>query len=250
MSRHGGAASSGTLPRSAERAPAHRLLSVLRPPARSVLRRFGSVQVLEADRMPRSGPVLLVGNHAGVLDGPMMAAFSPRPVHALTKQEMFVGPLAWALRAVGQIKLDRYGVDLAAIRSELRVLRDGRVAGVFPEGTRGKGDWSQAFHHGAAYLALVTGAPIVPVTFIGTAPEPGSGSSLPPRGAHMVMVYGDPWPVEAQAWPRTHQQVTETSRQLHEHLRAERARALALVTPTVPSRTLSDVDASGSEGAA
>lgn len=248
MTGRGGAAT--VLPRSAEKAPAHRLLSILRPPARLVLRRFGSVEVLESDRMPRTGPVLVVGNHAGVLDGPMMAAFSPRPVHALTKQEMFTGPLAWALRAVGQVKVDRYGVDVAAIRTALRVLREGRVAGVFPEGTRGRGDWSQAFHHGAAYLALVTGAPIVPVTFIGTGPEPGSGSSLPPRGARMVMVYGEPWLVQAQAWPRTRQQVAGTARQLHHHLRAERARALALVTPAVPARTLSDVHASGSEGAA
>ena len=122
--------------------------------------------------------MILASNHIGIIDGPLLAVFSPRPVHALTKQEMFEGRLGRFLRASGQIPLDRFHADPGAIRSCLRVVRDGGVAGIFPEGTRGDGELHR-FHHGAAYLALVTGAPVVPVTMLGTRP-PGGGGQRPP----------------------------------------------------------------------
>lgn len=217
------------LPRSTRRRPARFLLHALRPTARWVLRRQVTVTVTGAEHVPASGPVLLAGNHRGALDGPVMAIFGPRAVHALTKKELFVGPLGWALRAVGQIRLDRRNPDPRAVRSVLTVLRAGDVAGIFPEGTRGAGDFSGTFHRGAAYLALVTGAPVVPVTFIGSGPVPGSGKSVPPRGAHVRMVYGQPWQVPAQAWPRTKEQLEHHSTLLQQHLRAELARATVLV---------------------
>lgn len=208
--------------------PPRLLLRALRPTARWVLRRWVSVELREQHHLPATGPVILAGNHVGALDGPLMAIFSPRPVHALTKQEMFVGPLALALRLVGQVRLDRYRVDPAAIRTELQVLAAGHVAGIFPEGTRGAGDFSGAFHSGAAYLALVSGAPVVPVTFIGSAPAPGSGSAVPPRGSHITMVYGEPFTVPATEWPRTKQEVAATTALLRDHMRVQRARASEL----------------------
>ena len=63
----------------------------------------------------------------------------------------------------------------------LRVLRDGGVVGIFPEGTRGAGEFDR-FHRGAAYLALVTGAPVVPVVILGTR-EPGGGTERAARRA-------------------------------------------------------------------
>ena len=62
--------------------------------------------------MPATGPVVMAANHVGWLDGPLLAICSPRPVHALTKQEMFAGALGAFLRAVGQIPLDRFHVDV------------------------------------------------------------------------------------------------------------------------------------------
>ena len=166
------------LPASADEHPATRLLHLLRPPAARLVRTRWPVVVHHADRVPEAGGVILASNHIGIIDGPLLAVFSPRPVHALTKQEMFEGRLGRFLRASGQIPLDRFHADPGAIRSCLRVVRDGGVAGIFPEGTRGDGELHR-FHHGAAYLALVTGAPVVPVTMLGTRP-PGGGGQRPP----------------------------------------------------------------------
>ena len=110
-------------------------------------------------------------------------------MHALTKKEMFDGRLGRFLPTSGQVPLDRFNADPAAVKACLRVLRDGGAVGIFPEGSRGAGEFDR-FHRGAAYLGLVSGAPIVPVIQFGTR-EPGDGSSaLPKKGGHVDLVYG------------------------------------------------------------
>ena len=140
----------------------------------------------------------MAANHVGWLDGPMLAICAPRPVHALTKQEMFEGPLGGFLRASGQIELDRFHVDVSAIRQAVRALQEGLVVGVFPEGTRGAGDMTSP-RAGAAYLALVTGAPVVPVAFLGTRLPGGADGSVPPRGTRVAMTFGAARHAPAQA---------------------------------------------------
>ena len=205
--------------------PARGLLVRGRRTARWLIRRRWDVRVHHPERFPSAGPAVVAGNHIGLIDGPLMAIFAPRPVHALTKVEMFSGPLGAFLRATGQIPLDRYRTDPAAVRIALRVLREGHAVGVFPEGTRGPGDL-ETFHGGTAYLALVTGAPVVPLTFLGSRVPGGSSSSLPPRGARIDIVVGEPYAVDAVAWPRTRENVSSTSALLREHMRDQLAVAL------------------------
>ncbi len=189
--------------------PTRWLLRGGRPPARWIIRRRFRVRLLHADRVPE-GPVILASNHIGIADGPLLAIFSPRPVHALTKQEMFAGRLGRFLRTAGQFPIDRFQVDPAGVRSCLRVLRDGGVIGIFPEGRRGAGDLSR-FHRGAAYLAMVTGAPVVPVIVLGSRKAGEGKNAIPPRGGSVDITYGEPVRVDARGWPRTREQVTEVS---------------------------------------
>jgi 1-acyl-sn-glycerol-3-phosphate acyltransferase len=184
---------------------------------RFVVRRRFRVREHGTANVPADGPAIIAANHIGIADGPLMGLFGPRPVHALTKQEMFAGRLGPLLRASGQVRLDRFHADPGAIKTCLRILADGHVVGVFPEGTRGAGDLSR-FHRGAAYLALVSGAPVVPLTFFGTR-EPGAGSNaLPPRGGTVDLVYGAPYRTSATPWPRTKRQVEATALDLRVHM--------------------------------
>lgn len=215
------------------RHPHRWLLHGGRPLSRWIIRRRYDVRVLHPERFPRRGPVVVAANHVGVIDGPLMAIFAPRPVHALTKIEMFDGRLGAFLRQTGQIPLDRYRADPRAVRTSLRVLRDGGAVGVFPEGTRGGGE-IEVFQRGAAYLSLVTGAPVVPLTFIGSR-EPGGGTnSLPPRKSRIDMVVGQPVPVSATPWPRTRMQVDALSDDLHQHMLAGLKEALAETGRSLP----------------
>ena len=209
------------------------LLYRLRPFARFVIRRRYRITLHGTEGVPRTGPVIFACNHTGVIDGPLLAIFSPRAAHALTKVEMFKGFMGWFLTRVGQIKLDRFNTDPAAVRASLRVLRDGGAVGIFPEGSRGPGDF-ELFHRGSAYLAMVTGAPIVPVIMLGTREPGGHSNSLPPRGSRIEILYGDPVHIPTSAWPRTKSAVGEASRMLRERMLSDLAEAQAATGLTLP----------------
>ncbi len=222
------------------RAPTQLLLRGLRPTARAVLRRRMQVELHGAEHVPMSGPVILASNHIALLDGPLMAIFSPRPVHALTKREMFEGKLGWGLRASGQIPLHRTTVDPAGIKRCLRVLADGKVVGVYPEGTRGTGEYPRV-HGGAAYLALVSGAPIVPLVMFNSRPHGGGTNALPEPGASVHLVYGAPIHVDRVPWPRTREQVRDTSVLLHREFLAHLDHARELTGCELPG-PITDLD--------
>lgn len=226
--------------------PSHRLLRVLRPAGRAYFRCRYEIHTYGDEHLGRRGPHIIASNHIGVIDGPLLAAFAPRPVHALTKKEMFRGATGVALRAVGQIPLSRYEVDPSAIKDCLRVLRDGGVVAIFPEGTRGGGDFAR-MNNGVAYLALVTGAPVVPLAVFGTREPGGSIDSVPSRGARFDLVYGPPVSLAPQPWPRRQAEVREAGTALRktfvDHLvEARRITGRELPGPLPPSaeQTLAD----------
>lgn len=188
-----------------------------RPLAGWLIRRHWDVHLHHAERVPLTGPVVYASNHVGILDGPLLGILSPRLAHTLTKVEMFRGALGWVLDRSGQIAIDRDAVDPRAVKACLRVLREGNVVGVFPEGSRGDGELHR-FHHGAAYLALVTGASVVPVTMLGTREPGGSLNSVPPRGSVIHVWYGEPFRVDPRPWPRTPEQIRDTSALLRERM--------------------------------
>jgi 1-acyl-sn-glycerol-3-phosphate acyltransferase len=204
-----------------------------RPASRWLIRRRYAVREHRTGHVPPQGPLIVAANHTGVIDGPLLAIFGPRPVHALTKEEMFRSRLGPLLRVTGQIQLNRFATDLRAIRTCLHILEHGGAVGIFPEGNRGSGDLTR-FQNGAAYLALVTGAPIVPLMMYGTRPIGGGKDALPVQGGAIDLVYGAPLRIERTPWPRTSRLVAATSEQLHARMLEELAAGLALTGQTLP----------------
>jgi 1-acyl-sn-glycerol-3-phosphate acyltransferase len=213
--------------------PSHRGLRALRPAARAWFRSRYDVHTHGDELVQRHGPHIIASNHIGLIDGPLLAAFAPRPVHALTKKEMFEGATGKALRAVGQIPLSRYEVDPSAIKDCLRVLRDGGVVAIYPEGTRGAGEFAR-IHTGVAYLALVTGAPVVPLAVFGTRDPGGDIDSVPARGARFDLVYGCPVYLEPQPWPRRQPQVREAAQSLRKTLADHVVEAVRVIGRELP----------------
>jgi 1-acyl-sn-glycerol-3-phosphate acyltransferase len=204
-----------------------------RPASRWLIRRRYDVREHHLGHVPPQGPLVVAANHTGVIDGPLLAIFGPRPVHALTKEEMFRGRLGPLLRVTGQVEIDRFATDLRAIRTCLHILEHGGAVGIFPEGNRGAGDLTR-FQNGAAYLALVSGAPIVPLMMFGTRPAGGGKDAVPPRRAVLDLVYGAPFRVERTPWPRTRALVATTSEALHARMLEDLATGLALTGQTMP----------------
>jgi 1-acyl-sn-glycerol-3-phosphate acyltransferase len=204
-----------------------------RPTSRWIIRRRYDVRVHGGANVPTQGPVIVAANHTGVIDGPLLAIFSPRPVHALTKEEMFDGRLGRFLRLTGQIPLDRTHTDRSAVRACLHVLEHDGAVGIFPEGNRGAGELA-TIRNGAAYLALVTGAPVVPLMLYGSRPPGGGKDAMPARGATIDLVYGAPYRVPKTPWPRTRSLVAATSATLHARMLEELAAGLTLTGQTLP----------------
>jgi 1-acyl-sn-glycerol-3-phosphate acyltransferase len=206
-------------------------------------RRLGAVlmhglwrpRVLGTWRVPPAGPVILAVNHSHNIDGPMLLGTAPRPVHFLIKKEAFAGPLGTFLHGIGQLAVDRGSVDRAAISGALGVLDRGGVLGIFPEGTRGEGDFA-SLRSGLAYFAVRSAAQVVPVAVLGTAGQRGRAvPALPPlhlrssAGPHRIdVVYGEPFRAGDGSGRRTRAALDEATVVIRKRLGAHLADAKRL----------------------
>ncbi|MEU4151874.1 lysophospholipid acyltransferase family protein [Streptomyces sp. NPDC026659] len=185
-------------------------------------------RVLGAWKVPASGPVIFAVNHSHNIDGPMVMGVAPRPTHFLIKKEAFVGPLDPFLTGIGQLKVDRTSADRTAIARALGVLESGGVLGIFPEGTRGEGDFA-SLRAGLAYFAVRSGAPIVPVAVLGSAERSGRLiKALPPLRSRVDVVFGDPFEAGDGSGRRTRKALDEATERIQKRLTAhlENARRL------------------------
>jgi 1-acyl-sn-glycerol-3-phosphate acyltransferase len=153
-------------------------------------------------RQPQRDP----GRAAGVLR-------QPRPCRLLTKAEVFVGPWARPCGWLGLIPVHRGQADRAALQAGLAELAAGGALGVFPEGTRGTGALEQVAD-GVAYLALRSGAPVVPIAVTGTRAALPRGKVVPVLRTPVRVVFGAPVTVEPTGDPRARRTVRDAAEQL------------------------------------
>jgi 1-acyl-sn-glycerol-3-phosphate acyltransferase len=157
---------------------------LLRIGVRGLLRRVYRVEVVNAERIPASGPVILAANHESIWDPFLLGVVTPREIHYMAKAELFgIRPLAAAMRSLNAFPVERGGGDRVAMSEAGRLLAEGAVLGIFPQGTS-KPERQTGWHRGAARLALASGAPIIPVRLRGTRRLP-----LPSR---VRIVVGEP----------------------------------------------------------
>jgi 1-acyl-sn-glycerol-3-phosphate acyltransferase len=132
-----------------------------------LMRTWFRIRLEGHEHVPEAGPVILASNHRSNMDPVLLAAAVERPVAFMAKAELFVGPLAWILRWIGQFPVRRGGIDREALRQTDAVLARGSMLGLFPEGTRGEGTFS-AVHPGLAYIVVRQRCPVLPVVIFGT----------------------------------------------------------------------------------
>jgi 1-acyl-sn-glycerol-3-phosphate acyltransferase len=136
--------------------------------------------------------VLLVANHSSLLDPPLVGGMAPRQLSFMAKAELFRVPLFGALiRRLNARPVRREGADAGALRTALRVLQEGGVLLMFPEGTRGPEGALREPKPGAAMLAVMSGAPVVPVFIQGSGRAWPRGRTLP-RPAKVRVTFGPP----------------------------------------------------------
>src|SRR4051794_24860853 len=155
-------------------------------------------RVTGGERVPQSGGALVAGNHLSAWDTLVIPAMLPRQMTFPAKAELFVsrGPLSWVVstfvKAVGILPMDRAGgrASASSMDTVLDALREGKVVGIFPEGTRSPDGRLYRGKTGVARLALSSGVPVIPV---------GVQNTHLPSWRRTVVRFGEPLDFSAYA---------------------------------------------------
>ena len=152
------------------------------------------------ENFPKHGPALVVMNHLGDADAVLLGASIPYMIEAMGKIELydhwFVGPI---FRAYGLIWVHRGRPDRKALRAALDGLAEGRVVTIAPEGRQSVVGGLEDGNEGAAFLALKSGAPIVPIAMTGTENENIFGNIRQFKRARVTLAVGKPFYLAQQA---------------------------------------------------
>lgn len=145
------------------------LYRVLRVIIRWILLIWRRWEVIGVNHLPVKGGVVVVSNHSSNLDPVVVGCALTRPIHFMAKQELFQIPiLVNIIKLLLAFPVNREKSDRNAIRTALKILQEGELVGIFPEGTRSKTGELQKPHIGAAMLAIKADVPILPVALKGT----------------------------------------------------------------------------------
>ena len=158
------------------------------------------------ENIPRTGPAILVSNHISAGDTFLLPAMIRRRLTFPAKQELFHGRgikgrlLAWFLTNVGQVPLNRSGgrASASSMDEVIQVLRDGKLLGIYPEGTRSPDGRLYKGKTGVARLVLQAGVPVIPVGVIDTQLVPSVIPKIPVM-RHPVIKIGRPLDFSAYA---------------------------------------------------
>lgn len=146
-----------------------RLYTFLRAALRLFTHLICRYRVYGLERVPESGPLLIVANHLSWYDPILLGVVLRRRVWFFTKSEIFRWPIIGAAsKATGQIPVRRGESDRAALEKGLAYLQEGKALGIFPEGTVERKAAMIPARMGVAMLAIRSGTTVLPVAHMGT----------------------------------------------------------------------------------
>jgi 1-acyl-sn-glycerol-3-phosphate acyltransferase len=177
---------------SAPRFPA--LYQILRGGCAPMLRSMFGLAVTGLERLPAEGPFILAANHHNYLDAVVLGVAVPRHIHFLVMPRVFhASPLHPSLhRGLGSISVNLERPDPGAIKRTLRVLEDGGVVGIFPEGPFSREGRLVSGQPGVAMIALRSGVPVVPAAISGTYEALAGRRFYIPRSYPLAVRFGQP----------------------------------------------------------
>ena len=142
------------------------------------------IKIVGKENIPKEGALLFCGNHRTYLDPPLIVVTASRKMSFMAKEELRKNPgMRFLMYVFDAITLKRDSKDISALKSAMKILKSGGCIGIFPEGTRnGMEKNNGKLKNGASYMALKTGAKIVPIGIQGPA-KPFTKNAI---------IYGEP----------------------------------------------------------
>jgi len=207
------------------------VLDVFRPLVRGAARVYFGLELRGTEHIPARGPLIVTPNHQTFADPVLVAIPIRRRVYFMAWRRLFHIPvLGRAIRLLRAFPVDLDARDPGAVReARRRLVDDGAVVMIFPEGGRSEDGTLGRFHMGAFRLAALLGVPVLPVTIAGAHDAWPPGRRLPRRG-RITITYHPPLAAYASADPRA------GARDLAERTRVVIASALGAATCSAPPR--------------
>ena len=146
-------------------------------------------RVIGVENIPKDGAFILAANHVSNWDPPFLGTFMSREVCYMGKEELFSNPvMAWVCRNRHVFPVKRGAADKSAIKTAIKLLKDGKCFGIFPEGTRSKTGKLGKAEPGVSLIAAMTKAPIIPAAIVNTEKIFSREKFLP----RLAVIYGTP----------------------------------------------------------
>ncbi|CAI8726908.1 1-acyl-sn-glycerol-3-phosphate acyltransferase [Bacillus pseudomycoides] len=157
-----------------------------------IFKTLGKVEVQGKEKLPEGGPYVIACTHTSFMDVLMLAAgMYPTEIHYMAKKELFESKFTnWFFKNVNAFPVDRANPGPSTLKIPSRLLKDGKVVGIFPSGTRSTEDVS--LKAGAVTIAMRSNVPLVPAAYVG----PSSVKELI-KGKRAQLIFGNPIQVEA-----------------------------------------------------
>ncbi len=123
-------------------------------------------KVIGREYLKTKGPLIMICNHISLLDPVVLGMITPRQIFFIAKSEWFQNRFTrWLFTKLEAFPVNRHANDISAIKKSLKVLNEGKILGIFPEGTRSLTGEIQPFERGIGLLAIQSGAMILPVRY-------------------------------------------------------------------------------------
>ncbi|HOQ07571.1 MAG TPA: lysophospholipid acyltransferase family protein [Clostridiales bacterium] len=177
-----------------------------------VFRIFFKVEVINQHKVPQDGPALLCASHNTMIDMFFLGFKLKRWVYWMAKEELFRNPLlAFVLRKLGAFPVRRGTADISSIKHAYKLLKENKIVGIFPQGTRAKtANREYPAKSGAVLIAANAGVPVIPAAVFGTYR----------LFSRMKVVYGDPYYIEKNGDKLSKEYLSEMSRDMIDRIYA------------------------------
>lgn len=136
------------------------------------IRIFFRIKVYGKENIPATGPFVICCNHTSISDMLILGVICKRQIHFMAKDEIFKGKLlTWFFKSMGAFPVNRKSADKSAITNSQKIIKEGKVLGIFPEGTRNPSGPPKKAKAGAVMIAVSTGAKIIPCAIYKSRPK-------------------------------------------------------------------------------